>query len=88
MVDGDVLYVLTSTGGLVKVTLGASTSITRNEKSPAIGLRPGDTVVVQGSTARNGNVAASSVAATAPGVSSAGGFGGRFGGAGAAASGS
>ena len=87
VVDGNVLYVLTSSGSLVKVTLGASTTITRNAKSAAIGLRPGDSVVVQGTTAHNGNVAASSVAASAPGVSS-GGFGGRgFGGAGTAATG-
>jgi hypothetical protein len=76
VVDGKVLYVLTSSGSLVKVTLGTSTSITRNAKSTAVGLRPGDTVVVQGSTATNGDVTASSVAATAPGVSSGGGFGG------------
>jgi hypothetical protein len=76
VVDGNVLYVLTSSGSLVKVTLGTSTSVTRNAKSTAVGLRPGDAVVVQGSTARNGDVTASSVAATAPGVSSTGGFGG------------
>ncbi len=73
VVDGDTLYVLTSTGALIKVTLTPSTTVTRNAKSPAIGLRPGDTVVIQGATGRNGNVAATSVAATAPGVSSSGG---------------
>ena len=87
VVDGKVLYVLTTTGALVKVTLGPSTSITRNAKSTPIDLRPGDTVVVQGATATNGNVSASSVSATAPGVSSAGAFGGggRLGGAGSGA---
>ena len=84
VVDGKTLYVLSSTGSLVKVTLGPSTTITRNAKAPASGLRPGDTVIVQGSTAGNGNVTASSVSATAPGVSAGGGGfgGGRFGGAG------
>ncbi len=92
VVDGNTLYVLSATGSLVKVTLGASTTITRNAKAPAVGLRPGDTVIVQGSTGANGNVTALSVSATAPGVSASGGFGGgRFaatgGGTGAAASG-
>jgi hypothetical protein len=82
VVDGNVLYVLTSSGSLVKVTLGTSTSITRNAKSTPADLRPGDTVVVQGSTAQNGDVTATSVAATAPGVSSTGGFGGFGGGGG------
>jgi hypothetical protein len=88
VVDGKVLYVLTTSGALVKVTLGPSTSITRNAKSTPIDLRPGDTVVIQGATATNGNVSAASVAATAPGVSSAGGFGGggRFGGSGGSGS--
>ncbi len=76
VVNGDTLYVLTATGSLVKVTLGSSTTVTRNADTTPIGLRPGDTVVVQGTTASNGNVAATSVAATAPGVSSStGGFG-------------
>ena len=80
---------LTTGGALVKVTLGPSTAITRNAKSTAIDLRPGDTVVVQGATATNGNVSASSVSATAPGVSSAGAFGGggRLGGLGGSGSG-
>jgi hypothetical protein len=87
VVDGKVLYVLTTSGALVKVTLTPSTSITRNAKSTPIELRPGDTVVIQGATATDGNVSASSVSATAPGVSSAGAFGGgRFGGLGAAGS--
>ena len=35
VVDGNTLYVLTTTGSLVKVTLGPSTTITRNAKSTA-----------------------------------------------------
>jgi hypothetical protein len=81
VVNGNTLYVLTSAGALVKVTLEPSTTITRNAKTKNDGLRPGDTVVVSGSTGKNGAVAASSVAATAPGVTSTSGFGG-FGGGG------
>jgi hypothetical protein len=85
VVDGDTLYVLTSTGSLVKVTLTKSTTITRNADAAADDLRPGDTITVQGATASNGDVSATSVSTTAPGVSSTagGGFGG-FAGAGTA----
>jgi hypothetical protein len=82
VVDGDTLYVEASTGSLVKVTLTKSTTVTRNADASAVDLRPGDTVVVQGTTS-SGTVTATSVSATAPGVSSgfagfgrgAGGFG-------------
>jgi hypothetical protein len=90
VVDGSTLYVLTADGQLVKVTLGPSTTITRNAKSNAVGLRPGDTVVVQGASGKNGNVTATSVSATAPGAGSAGGRfggGGGFGGGGSGGSG-
>lgn len=80
VVDGDTLYVTTSTG-LVKVTLSKSTTVTRNADASAVDLRPGDTVVVQGATGTTGSVNATSVTATAPGVSSGfAGFGrGGFG---------
>jgi len=85
VVDGDTLYVLTSTGSLVKVTLTKSTTITRNADAAAIDLRPGDTVTVEGATGSSGAVTATSVSATAPGVSS--GFGGFGRGLGAATGG-
>ena len=72
VVDGKTLYILTTTGSLVKVTLGTSTTITRSATAQAVDLRPGDTVVIQGTTAKNGDVSATSVAATAP-ASTAGG---------------
>jgi hypothetical protein len=81
VVDGDTLYILSATGSLVKVTLSPSTTITRNAQATPIALRPGDTVVVQGTTSTSGNVAATSVTATAPGVSSGGGGFSRLGGA-------
>jgi hypothetical protein len=73
-VDGDTLYVTTSTGSIVRVTLSKSTTITRNADASAVDLRPGDTVTVEGATGARGSLAATSVSATAPGVSS--GFGG------------
>jgi len=84
VVDGDTLYILTAAGSLVKVTLTSSTTVTRNAAAKPVALRPGDTVVVQGTTSAGGNVAATSIAATAPGVSS-GTAGLLGGGAGAAA---
>jgi hypothetical protein len=79
VVNGNTLYILTSAGALVKITLGPSTTITRNAKSQAVGIRPGDSVVVQGAASSKGDIAATSVSATAPGVSAGGFGGGRFG---------
>jgi hypothetical protein len=76
-VIGDTLYVTTSSGSLVEVKIGSSTTINRNAKSSLSALKPGDTVTVQGSKSANGSVAASTVSATAAGVTSTfGGFGG------------
>jgi hypothetical protein len=88
VVNGDTLYVDdTSTGSIVKVTLTKSTTITRNADAAAIDLRPGDTVTIQGATGSSGAVTATSVSATAPGVSSSfGGFGGGGGAIGATGS--
>jgi hypothetical protein len=64
-IEGSTLYVTTSSGSLVKVILGKSTTYTRDAKSTVSAIQPGDTVVVQGTTAKNGTVAATSVADTA-----------------------
>jgi hypothetical protein len=71
-IEGNTLYVTTESGGLVKVTLGKSTTYTRETKSTASAMQPGDTVIVQGTTAKNGTVTAASVADTAAGISTAG----------------
>jgi len=73
-VEGSTLYVTNSSGTLVKVSVGPSTTVNRNAKSSLGSLQVGDTVVVQGSKASNGSVSATSVSATAAGVTS--GFGG------------
>jgi hypothetical protein len=86
---GNTVYVTNASGALVKVTVSSTTTVDRNATSTAAGLRPGDTVTIQGTTAKNGTVAAATISATAKGVSTtgAGGFAGRFGGTGAAATG-
>lgn len=80
---GNTLYVTEPSGTLVKVTLSSSAAVTRNAKTSLNALKPGDTVVVQGTKPTNGSMTASSVSASAAGVSAAGaggGLGGAFGG--------
>jgi hypothetical protein len=77
---GNTLYVTNSSGNLVKVTVSSTTTVDRNAASTLSGLKPGDTVTVQGPTAKNGSVTAASISATAKGVTVTGGGGGGFGG--------
>lgn len=80
VVAGQTLYVTTTSGAIVKVVLGPSATVTRNAAVPSGALRPGDTVVVTGVTAKSGTVTATSIQASAAGTSGAGGLG-RGGGA-------
>jgi hypothetical protein len=79
---GKVLYVTDSNGKLVKVDTNASSKLTRTAATSGRGLYPGDTVVIQGKTAGNGTITATSVRATAKSAASAGGPGGFGGGGG------
>lgn len=82
-VQGNVIDVSDSSGNIVKVRVGPSTSVTRTAKSTASGLQIGDTVVVTGSSGSGGSVSATVVRASAQGVSAGGGgFAGFRGGAG------
>lgn len=76
---GNTLYVTDSSGNLVKVSLSSSATVTRNATSSLSGLKPGDSVTVQGTKVTNGSMTASSVSATAKGVTPSGGFGGAGG---------
>jgi hypothetical protein len=84
-VTSKLLYLTSSSGALVKVKLTSATTFTRTAKSPNGGLRLGDSAVVQGAKNASGVLVATSVIATAKGVTSAfgGGGGGGFGGGGA-----
>jgi hypothetical protein len=74
---GKTLYVTESGGTTVKVRITSSTKVTRTAVSHVHAVHPGDTVVVQGSTASSGTVKATSLTATASNAPSAlGGFGG------------
>jgi hypothetical protein len=74
---GDVLYVKDSNGALIKVKTTSTSTIDRTAKASAGAIHPGDTVVVQGSTAKGGTVTASRITATSA-AAAAGrpGFGG------------
>lgn len=90
-VKGHDLYVTTASGSLVKVVVGPSTTIDRNASSSLSSLKLGDTVTVEGTTAANGDVDATSVSASAKGVTTgtgASGVPGGFSGSGATTEGS
>jgi|GEM_PF-833329 hypothetical protein len=74
-VKGSTLYLTNAAGNIVTVVLGPSAKITRTASTSAAGLGLGDTIVVQGVTAKNGTVTATSVTATAAGTTTTGGLG-------------
>jgi hypothetical protein len=80
-VTAKTLYLTASTGKLVKVKLTAKTTFTRTAASATGGLALGDTAVVRGTKNAAGTLVATSVIATAKGVTSTFGAGGGFGGA-------
>jgi hypothetical protein len=84
-VSKKLLYLTSSTGALVKIKLTAKTTFTRTAASPTGGLTLGDTAIVRGAKDASGVLVATSVIATAKGVTSTfggGGFGGFGGGGG------
>jgi len=68
VIEGNTVYVTSASGSIVKVELTPTTKVTRNASVAVSALKPGDTVVVEGSTAKSGSVSATSIAATAAGV--------------------
>ena len=73
VISGKTLYLTSSSGAIVKATLTGSTTYTRNAKATKASLKPGDTAIVQGAKNSAGVVVATSVAATAKGVTSTAG---------------
>jgi hypothetical protein len=75
VISGKMLYLTSSSGAIVKAKLTGTTTYTRNATTTKAGLKPGDTAIVQGGKNAAGVVVATSVSATAKGVTSAtGGF--------------
>jgi ferric-dicitrate binding protein FerR (iron transport regulator) len=60
LVDGSTVYVNTS-NGIVKVATTSSTKVSVTESGTAAQLKPGQSIVVQGSKSSNGNVSATSI---------------------------
>jgi hypothetical protein len=89
---GSTLYVTNTDGTTVKVRTNAQSKVTRNAAASPKGIYPGDTVVVQGTKDKNGNLVATQITATSKtaAASGGGGFGGlrqAFGGGGGGAAG-
>ncbi|MEY9964180.1 putative membrane protein YgcG [Streptacidiphilus sp. MAP12-16] len=78
LIDGNTIYVTDSSGNVVKVTTGSSTTVSVAKTGKTSDLQPGQTVTIRGTTDSTGNVAASSV--TEGGTTFGGGGGGGFGG--------
>ncbi len=76
-VKGSKLYVTAADGSTVEVVVGKKATVQRLAAADVDEVRPGDTVVVTGTTAGDGSVQATAVQATASGVSLLGGLGGR-----------
>jgi hypothetical protein len=76
-VKGSTLYVTSADGTTVKVKTNDNSKVTRSASSGVGSVHPGDTVVIQGSTAASGTVTAAGITATAKGATPSG-FGGAF----------
>ena len=70
--DGATVYVQTTAGDIVQVATSAGTKVTVSSTVPVTSLRPGQTVIVEGSKNSSGAVAATSISQTSLGA----GFGG------------
>ena len=61
LIDGNTIYVTNSSGNIVKITAGSSTSVSIASNGTVSQLQPGQTVTVRGTTDSSGNVTATSV---------------------------
>jgi hypothetical protein len=61
LVQGSTIYVTTTDGNTVKVTVPASTSITKSVKATLSGVHPGDTVTAIGTASSDGVIKATTV---------------------------
>jgi len=72
LIDGGTVYVQTTAGDIVQVATSAGTRVTVSSTVPVTDLRPGETVIVEGSKNSSGAIAATSISQTSLGA----GFGG------------
>jgi hypothetical protein len=73
LVDGNNVYVTDATGNVVKVMTNAASQLTKTDPATIKDVRPGETVIVRGTSATDGSVTATSLTASPAG--STGGFG-------------
>lgn len=64
-IDGNILYISTGSGSVVKVRIPKGLTVDRTVTAKATSIRPGETVVVQGTAGTNGTVKATEVTVTA-----------------------
>ena len=76
LIDGATVYVQTTAGDVVQVATSSGTKVTVSSTVPVKDLKPGETVIVEGSKNSSGAIAATSISQTSLG----GGFGGGAGG--------
>jgi len=62
LVDGANLYLTNAQGDVVKVTSAAGVKLTRMADATISDVKPGDTVIVRGSTNPDGTITATSIA--------------------------
>lgn len=74
-VQGPTVYLTNAAGDLVKVIIGATTTVSRTGIGAPGALQIGDTAIVRGTAGSDGTVAATSITATASGVSATAGTG-------------
>lgn len=83
LIDGSNIYITDSTGNVVKVATTSASQITVTSTGTIKDVKPGDTVIVSGSTGDDGTISATAVRDSgAGGAAGFGGFGGRRGGTG------
>lgn len=83
LIDGNNIYVTDSTGNVVKVATSSASQIIVTSTGTVKDVKPGDTVIVTGTTGEDGTVSATAVRDSgAGGAAGFGGFGGRRGGGG------
>jgi hypothetical protein len=73
LVDGNIVYVQTTTGDIVQVTTSASTKVTISSPGQVKDLLPGETIIVEGTKNANGSVAATSISQPSLGGGGGGG---------------
>ena len=78
LVQGSTIYVTTTNGNVVKVSVPASTAITKSVTTKVSGVHPGDTVTAIGTTSSDGVIKATSLRLGDTGFPG-GGFGRRAG---------